>query len=54
MILYHRYMHHISHLLPSNDPVRQMGCVKEAEVVKYFSRVARWVEGEDWVSRWIT
>lgn len=54
MILYQRYMHHINHLLPSKLPVRQKGCVKEAEGVKYVSRVLRWVEGGDCVRRWIT
>ena len=53
MILYQRYMHHINHLLPSKLPVRQNGCVKEAEGVKYFSMVLRWVEGGDCVRRWI-
>ena len=47
-------MHHINHLLPSKLPVRQKGCVKEAEGVKYVSRVLRWVEGGDCVRRWIT
>ena len=46
-------MHHINHLLPSKLPVRQNGCVKEAEGVKYFSMVLRWVEGGDCVRRWI-
>ena len=54
MILYQRYIHHINHLLPSKLPVRQNGCVKEAEGVKYVSRVLRWVEGGDCVRRWIT
>ena len=54
MILYQRYIHHINHLLPSKLPVRQNGCVKEAEGVKYFSMVLRWVEGGDCVKRWIT
>lgn len=54
MILYQRYIHHISHRLPSKLPVRQNGCVKEAEGVKYFSRVWRWVEGGDCVRRRIT
>lgn len=47
-------MHHISHLLPWNDPVRQNGCVKEADGVKYFSSVARWRDGGDCVRRWMT
>lgn len=47
-------MHHINHLLPSKLPVRQNGCVKLALGRKYFSSVARWVEGGDWVRRWIT
>ena len=34
MILYHRYMHHINQRLPSKLPVRQKGCVNEAEGVK--------------------
>lgn len=34
--------------------MRQNGCVKEAEGVKYVSRVLRWVEGGDCVRRWIT
>ena len=54
MILYQRYIHHINHLLPSKLPVRQSGCVNEAEGVKYFSMVLRWVEGGDCVRRWIT
>ena len=54
MILYQRYIHHINHLLPSKLPVRQNGWVKEAEGVKYVSRVLRWVEGGDCVKRWIT
>ena len=53
MILYQRYIHHINHLLPSKLPVRQNGCVKEAEGVKYVSRVLRWVEGGDCVRRWM-
>lgn len=54
MILYQRYIHHISHRLPSKLPVRQKGWVNEAEGVKYFSIVARWVDGVDWVNRRIT
>ena len=53
MILYHRYIHHINHLLPSKLPVRQKGCVKLALGVKYLSMVARWREGGDCVRRWI-
>lgn len=33
--------------------MRQIGCVKLASGVKYFSRAARWVEGGDWVRRCI-
>lgn len=54
MILYQRYMHQMSHRLPSKLPVRQQGCVNEAEGVKYFSIVARWVDGADWVNRRMT
>ena len=46
-------MHQINHLEPSKLPVRQKGWVKLAFGVKYFSSVARWVEGGDWVRRWI-
>lgn len=53
MILYQRYIHQISHLEPSKLPVRQKGCVNDALGVKYFSMVARWVEGGLCVSRWI-
>ena len=52
MILYQRYIHHISQRLRSKEPVRQKGCVKLAFGRKYFSRVARWVDGGDWVRRW--
>ena len=34
MILYQRYIHHINQRLPSKLPVRQNGCVNEAEGVK--------------------
>ena len=53
IILYQRYIHQINHLDPSKLPVRQNGCVKLALGVKYFSKVARWVEGGDWVRRWM-
>lgn len=43
----------MSHLLPSKLPVRQNGCVKDAEGVKYFSSVLRCVEGGDCVRRWM-
>ena len=33
-ILYQRYIHHINQRLPSKLPVRQKGCVNEAEGVK--------------------
>lgn len=33
-ILYQRYIHHINQRLPSKLPVRQNGCVNEAEGVK--------------------
>ncbi len=51
--MYQRYMHQISHRLPSKLPVRQKGCVKEALGVKYFSIVARWVLGGDCVRAWM-
>lgn len=44
----------MSQRLPSKEPVRQNGCVNEAEGVKYVSRVLRCVEGGDCVRRWIT
>ena len=34
IILYQRYIHHINQRLPSKLPVRQKGCVNEAEGVK--------------------
>ena len=54
MILYHRYTHQINQRLPSKLPVRQNGCVKDAEAVKYVSMVRRWTEGADCVRRWMT
>lgn len=47
-------MTHINHLEPLKLPVRQNGCVKEASGVKYFSIVARWIEGVDCVREWMT
>jgi len=43
-------MHQMSQREPLKEPVRQKGCVKEAEGVKYFSMVARWIEGAVWTS----
>lgn len=35
-------------------PVRTKGCVNEAFGVKYLSMALCWVEGGDWVRRWMT
>lgn len=43
----------MSQRLPSKLPVRQNGCVNEAEGEKYVSSVWRCVEGGDCVSRWM-
>ena len=47
-------MHWISQRELAKEPVRQKGCVKLALGVKYFSMVACWAVGGDWVRRWIT
>jgi hypothetical protein len=54
MILYQRYMIWTSILEFGHFPVRQNGWVNDASGLKYFSMVCRWVDGGDWVKRWIT
>ena len=54
MILYQRYMICTSILEFGHFPVRQNGWVNDASTLKYFSMVFRWVDGGDWVKRWIT
>lgn len=47
-------MHQMNQREPVKEPVRQKGWMKEAEGVKYRSRVARCREGGVWVRLWIT
>lgn len=47
-------MHQISQREPVKEPVRQSGWMKDAEGVKYRSRVARCTEGGVCVRLWIT
>lgn len=44
----------ITHRLPLKLQMRQKGCVKAADGVKYRSMVVRWTEGGDWVSSLMT
>lgn len=50
MTLYQRKMHQINHREPLKLPVRHMGCVKDANGVKYFSMAARCFDGAAWHS----